>query len=932
MNQPAPEAPEANITDKTIILPLDSSVASLEVVGGKGANLARLTAGGYPVPPGFLVSTAAYRAYVAHNDLAGAIDSTLAGLAPEDPAALEAASRAIRQRFAAGALPEELAAALGEAYAGLGSPPVAVRSSATAEDLPDLSFAGQQDTYLNVVGADALLEAVVGCWSSLWTARAIGYRLRQGIGHDDLALAVVVQEMVAAEAAGVLFTASPLDGKRTEMMIEAALGLGEVLVSGQVEPDRYRVDAASGRILSKMLGAKARSIRPRQGGGTVTRAEEAAGRQALPDAAIAELARLGGWLDALFGAPQDVEWAWDGARLHLLQTRPITSLFPVPKGMGPEPLQVLFSFAAAQGVMDPITPLGRDAVRAVFAGAGATFGYRARPETQGAVYEAAERLWINITALLRNRVGRRLIHSFLGIVEQGVQQALDVVLEDPRLAVTGGPRLRTVRRLLGAVLPNLGRLVQALLRPEAARARFHRELEAQLAAVEARAAGARTLAERVAFMETAIAAAFPVLLPRFLPGFGPGIASLNILIHLGRQVPGGEQDALEVTRGLPHNVTTEMDLALWAVAVEIRASEAALAHFQDHDAGVLAAEYLAAALPAPAQAAVTRFLARYGMRGVGEIDLGRPRWREDPRPVMQTLQSYLQIEDPDQAPDAAFARGATAAGAAVERLTDRVRATPGGRFKARRVRWAARRVRALVGLREAPKFWAVRIMGLVRAGLLDSGRELVEASTLARPDDLFMLRLPELRALAAGEARDWQALVGERRAIQAREARRSQVPRLLLSDGRAFYEGVVAPDAAPASADAAPASADGNGAPDGVLAGSPVSPGVVEGRVRVVLDPQAAALAPGEILVCPGTDPAWTPLFLVAGGLVTEVGGLMTHGSVVAREYGIPAVVGVTGATTRLETGQRVRVDGSGGRVTVLEPDGETSWRLDSRT
>jgi len=907
MVQPLPHTPQSDIIETVAILPLDSPAASLALAGGKGANLARLAAAGYTVPPGFILSTAAYRATVAHNSLAGTIRSALAGLAPQDPTALETASRAIRQRFAAGDLPPGLAAALREAYAALGSPPVAVRSSATAEDLPDLSFAGQQDTYLNVAGAAELLQAVVRCWSSLWTARAIGYRLWHGIPDQDLALAVVVQEMVPAEVSGVLFTANPLDGKRTEMVVEAALGLGEALVSGQVEPDRYRIDAGSGRILDKTLGAKALSIRPREGGGTFTQPEEASARQALPDGAIADLARLGRELAELFGAPQDVEWAWAGGQIHLLQSRPITALFPVPADMGPEPLQVFFSFAAVQGVLGPITPLGQDTLRAVFAGAGALFGYAATPESQRAIYEAAEHLWINITPLVRNRVGRRLIYASMGLVDPGAQQALGSVLDDPRLAVSGGLSPRTLRRALPAIPPVLGRLVYTLFRPDASRAHFQRELDARLAAIEARCAQASNLAERVVLLRELVSGAFPFLLPRFVPRFAVGMGSLNMLMHLAGDVPGGEHDALAMTRGLPYNVTTEMDLGLWQAAVDIRASAAALARFQQDDPEALAAAYLAGSLPGPAQDAVARFLARYGMRGLGEIDIGRPRWREDPRPIMQTLQSYLCIEDPGRTPDAAFARGAAAAEAAIDRLAESVGAGRGGRFRARRVRWAARRLRALAGLREAPKFWAVRVMGLVRAALLESGQDLVDAGRLARPDDLFFLRLPELAALAAGEERDWSALVRERRARNAREARRTLVPRLLLSDGQAFYEGVTEAPSAEAAR--------------GVLAGSPVSPGVVEGSVRVVLDPHATPLAPGEILVCPGTDPAWTPLFLVAAGLVMEVGGLMTHGSVVAREIGIPAVVGVTRATTRLQTGQRVRVDGSNGQVIILDHD-----------
>jgi pyruvate,water dikinase len=406
-------------------------------------------------------------------------------------------------------------------------------------------------------------------------------------------------------------------------------------------------------------------------------------------------------------------------------------------------------------------------------------------------------------------------------------------------------------------------------------------------------------------MEELIVEAFPWLVPRFIPRFAVAMGSLNLLLRVARELPSGEQTALTITRGLPHNVTTRMDLALWAAAQAIREDPPSLDLMREAGARALADQFLANQLPAVAQQAIGAFLGQYGMRGVGEIDLGRPRWRENPEPIMEALQSYLQIEDPEQAPDAVFARGAAAAWDAVEQLAAEAQETRGGWFKAHRVRWLARRMRALAGLRESPKFWAVRVMGLVRTALLDSGDELAEAGTLDRADDLFFLRFAELRALAAGEERDWRGQVGQRREAYAREERRTQIPRLLLSDGQAFYEGVSAPGEAT----------------DGVLVGSPVSPGVVEGRVRVVLDPHEARLAPGEILVCPGTDPAWTPLFLAAGGLVMEVGGLMTHGSVVAREYGIPAVVGVTQACQRLSTGQRVRVDGTVGRVTILDED-----------
>jgi pyruvate,water dikinase len=305
-------------------------------------------------------------------------------------------------------------------------------------------------------------------------------------------------------------------------------------------------------------------------------------------------------------------------------------------------------------------------------------------------------------------------------------------------------------------------------------------------------------------------------------------------------------------------------------------------------------------------------MARYGMRGLAEIDLGRPRWREEPLPILLTLRSYLEITGVDQAPDAVYERGARAAEAEIDRLVAALRGTRGGWFKAGLARWAALRMRALVGLRETPKFAVIRLLGLMRQALLIDGARLVAEGLLAEPEDLFRLHMYELESLAAGEQRDWAALVRVRQQQMALEKGRRQMPRLLLSDGQAFYGGDVGPQK-----DAVGSQAGD----DAVLSGTPVSPGVVEGVVRVVLDPRNAQLKPGEILVCPGTDPSWTPLFLTAGGLVMEVGGMMTHGAVVAREYGLPAVVGVHRVTQRLRSGQRVRVDGSSGQVTLLADD-----------
>jgi rifampicin phosphotransferase len=393
-----------------------------------------------------------------------------------------------------------------------------------------------------------------------------------------------------------------------------------------------------------------------------------------------------------------------------------------------------------------------------------------------------------------------------------------------------------------------------------------------------------------------------------------GMASwnvLNMLISRHKDLRPEEDDmmrrdlVLQVTRGMPFNPTTEMDLALWEMAKTIKRDAPARQALQALSPSQQAAHYLAGELPEVVMQVVTRFLERYGGRGFAEIDLGRTRWAEDPTHVFEMLASFLKIENDAQAPDVVFARGADSAVQAISRLAGIVRKERFGRIKSALVRFFAGRARQLMGARESPKFFAVRMMGIVQHALLQSGREFTQAGELERADDVLYLTLNELGDLAARQEKDWRSLVTERRALYQRETLRRQIPRLLLSDGRAFYEGM-----------------SDTGSAQGALRGSPVSPGAAEGRVRVVLDPRQANLQPGEILVCPGTDPSWTPLFLSAGGLVMETGGMMTHGAVVAREYGIPAIVGVDRATQRLKTGQFIRINGSSGEIIIVEDPG----------
>jgi rifampicin phosphotransferase len=882
------------------ILPFTSSEATLETAGGKGTNLVRLTRAGFDVPRGFIIPTDAYREYVNANRWLATIQSVVANLSAEDASALEKASTQIRVAFSAGKIPEETEAAIRGAYAEFDNRPIAVRSSATAEDLPDLSFAGQQDTYLNVVGMEQLLTAVINCWSSLWTARAIGYRIRNRINHEESALAVIVQEMIQSEASGVLFTANPLSGLRSEAVIDATLGLGEALVSGQVEPDHYVVDVLNNQIVGKTLGAKKISTRGKAGGGVEVIEEMAEARQALSDEDILSLAAIGGQIQIEYNFPQDIEWALADGKLYILQSRAITSLFPVPE-VSLDPLIVWFSFGAVQGLVGPMTPIGIDVGRHIFAGAGKMFGAQIKANQEKVLVPAGERLWIRISDVVRHPVGNRIIGGALNFIEPSAGKILKSLIADPRLGAGGGKmKLSTMRRMAIFAIPILGRFARNILRPEKARADFDAAIESYLAANQISTASDRfgRLMNVVTFMRERISSVFQFLLPRFIPIFGPGIASLNLL----NEFTGDDRpQVLEVTRALPQNVTTEMDLALWKTATEIRANAEAADAFRSSEASTLAQRYQNGTLPSTAQTVIARFMERYGMRGTGEIDFGQPRWREDPTPIMHTLQSYLNIDEAS-APDTLFAKGEQAASNAIENIAAKARNQSVGWLKEKMARGAARRVRLLMGARESPKFFAIRTMGIARKALLEAGEEFAQAGTIERADDLVFLNMDELEALAKNESRDWKALIAERRSIYERELRRRQVPRILVSDGRAFYEGLGSETDS-----------------DDVITGSPVSPGVAEGNVHIIFDPSGAQLAPGEILVCPGTDPAWTPLFMAAGGLITEVGGMMTHGSVVAREYGIPAVVGVHLATTRLRNGQRIRIDGTAGKIVVLE-------------
>ena len=888
----------------------DIDAGMLAQVGGKAANLGELTRAGLSVPPGFCLTTEAYARATSREGLEAILEQ-LTSTPATALAQLQSSAQTARSKLLAIAMPDEIVEAVTRAYHDLASGvpiPVAVRSSATAEDLPFASFAGQQDTYLNIVGVEAVLAAVRCCWASLWTDRAVSYRASNAIDHRTVRLAVIIQEMVEAEVAGVLFTANPLTGRRHQAVIDANPGLGEAVVSGAVNPDHFVVEVSSGEIVERHLGDKRVVIRATPGGGTQrVEVAERNDEACISDEQVRALAHLGARVEAHYGWPQDTEWAIDSSgHLWLTQARPITTLFPLPANAPTtdDELRVYLSISVLQGVYRPVTPMGIQTFRLI-SSAIAAFVLGKPPKNPVAglplVADSGQRLFLDATPALRNALGREVVIRLLQGMEAQSAAIFKQLVTDPRLAPSTTSKWPTLRKIfpiaLRTKIPLL--LVRALLRPQGARKRLA-NLEAYLRQQSMVSPGASSI-DRLGAFERHFLLDIGRVARTALPTAFAGIASAVLATRLLKRIATPDE-VQTVLRSLPHNPTTEMDLSLWALARQIHADPAVAYKVRNIPPEQLAQAYREGQLPPLLQQGLAEFLRTYGHRGVAEIDLGLAHWSEDPTHILGVLANYLQINNPELAPDVQFERGAQAAEAMVMELTRRARRK--GWFYGKLVRFDLNRIRELTGIREVPKYFFILLFARCRELLWPVGEELARAGRLEKAEDIFFVTLPEARAALAGE--DLRSLVRERRASYDHELNRRHVPRVLLSDGTE------------------PTAEMHTEMSDGALRGTPASAGKITAKARVILDPAGARLEPGEILVAHSTDPGWTPLFLTAGGLVMEMGGSMSHGSVVAREYGIPAVVGVHGATTRIVTGQRIAVDGSSG-VIVIEPEEQRS-------
>ncbi|MGI5148702.1 rifamycin-inactivating phosphotransferase [Plantactinospora sp. CA-294935] len=846
------------------------------VAGGKGAHLGGLSRiDGIRVPAGFCLTTEAYRRILAE---APAIDDRLDQLSrlnPDDREAIRMLSAEIRRTIERIAVPGDLAAAITRALAQLGEDAAyAVRSSATAEDLPTASFAGQQDTYLNVVGGAAILQHVSRCWASLFTERAVAYRQRNGIDHRTVQMAVVVQQMVFPQAAGILFTADPVTSHRKVASVEASFGLGEALVSGLVNPDVYKV--RDGEVVAKAIGAKQLAVHASPAGGTREQAidPERQEQPALTDAQVVRLVRLGRRIEAHFGRPQDIEWCLVDDDFQIVQSRPITTLFPIPES-GDGENHVYLSVGHQQMMTDPMKPLGL------------SFWQMTTPAPMA---EAGGRLFVDVTRRLASPTTRAGLLDLAGRSDPLTGDALRTILERDgfiRPLPDEGPPEPLPGGTPAPIETDPAIVTELIGRSEASIAASERDI---------RTKSGEALLD---FIRADIQELRRILFdPQSHQVF---MSAMEATWWLNERLEAwlGEKNAADtLTQSVPHNVTSEMGLALLAVADVIRPHPDVVAFLQHvEDEGFLD-ELPTLAGGREARDAIEGWLDKYGMRCVGEIDITRPRWSERPSTLVPLILGNIR-NFPPGAGERRFEQGRQEAWENEQELLERLRALPDGEHKAEETKRMIDRVRTFIGYREYPKYGMVSRYFVYKKALLEEAERLVRARVLREKEDIFYLTFEELHDVVRTNRVDDQ-LIG-RRKDDFRSYQALTTPRVLTSDGE-VVAGAYRRDDLPA----------------GALIGLPVSAGIIEGRARVILDLARADLEPGDILVTTHTDPSWTPLFVAIAGLVTEVGGLMTHGAVIAREYGLPAVVGVEDATRLIPDGQRIRVHGTDGYVEIL--------------
>lgn len=848
-------------------------------VGGKGANLGELTRiAGIAVPGGFCITTEAFRE-VADATGVGALLDRLALLAVGDRNEIAALGREIRAAIEQAVIPAGIREGIADQVSKLGeSAAYAVRSSATAEDLPGASFAGQQDTYLNIIGVPDILKHVSKCWASLFTDRAITYRIQNGFDHRKVSLAVVVQQMVFPRASGILFTADPVTSNRKMTSIDAGFGLGEALVSGLVNADVYKV--LNAEIVEKKVAVKKLAIYALPEGGTKEQEIDPAQQslQTLTDDQILELEQTGRRIEAHFGHPQDIEWCLADGALYIVQSRPITTLFPLPEASDGEN-HLYVSVGHQQMMTDAMKPLGLSTWRLT--------GPR-RMDIAGG------RMFVDVAKDLASPAGKRVVMEVLGKSDPLVKAAVTEILER-------GDFIKIDSGAPDAARPSQGPAPHDFFTLDAYDPSIVHELIARSeASVAALSENIRTKSgtDLIDFMlddfEQRKSQADP-------QSFGVLVTSMNAAFWINEKMNEwlGEKNVADtLSQSVPNNVTSEMGLALLDVADAIRPYPQVINYLQNADEDSFPAALATLQGGPEAMDAINAFLAKYGMRCAGEIDITRTRWSERPAILIPLILGNIRNQEPG-AGKLKFEQGQQEAARREEELLNRLSELPDGAQKAEETKRMIGLLRSLAGYREYPKYAIVSRYFVYKKALMEEAGRLVAAKVLREKEDIYYLEMEEIREVIRTQQADYELINARKEAYQ--HFKKLTPPRVMTSDGEVLT-----------------GKHSHENLPEGAIAGLGVSAGVIEGRARVVLNMEDADLEPGDILVTAFTDPSWTPLFVGIKGLVTEVGGLMTHGAVIAREYGLPAVVGVDNATRLIGDGQKIRVHGTEGYIELL--------------
>ena len=929
-----------------LTLPLATAHGTLGLVGGKGRSLARLASGGFDVPGGFHVTTAGYGEFVAQYGLKERINALAQPALRSGNVSFERASADIQALFAECEMPSAVAAAIRAAYAALpDAPPVAVRSSATAEDLPDLSFAGQQETFLNITGASAVVAAVKRCWASLWTPQALGYRHRNGIEHGAVGMAVVVQRMVPAEVSGILFTANPTTGERGEMVVNASFGLGEAVVSGQVTPDTVIVDRHTLAAKETVIGAKERQIVAdgEQGTRFADIDEAARGRASMSDEMLRELAATALRVEALQGAPQDIEWAWAAGKLLLLQARPITNLPPQPiavEWVPKPPAKYLARRQIVENMPDPICPLFEELYlteglasmdRPLTVGGGVVF-----VTVNGYAYQRRDKERTSAAGELRRR--RRLaVDKLRRLAEQRVYARQDAALFAESLSPTDRAAFDAWADEQDAATAAFRLTMPESDYPPYAAYNHTAENDGLLQkwreTSQPRLVAAREKWQRVgaaaASDETLLAGIREIAMEEGHYWSSNGRFTLSaaklpdeqLQCFLRETLPDHQFISGHFLSGF-ESKTMQANADLFAIAKLVRRN-AELAFL----IAATPPKFALRALRARADSgevlqALASYLAIYGHRGYN-LDFVEPTQAEDPAGLFVTLKRMVQ--DAGYDPKDQQRRAAAVREAKMAEITSLLDGLPYWQFRFRL--WLARRYNPV---REEVAFHFGYAWGVLRKLAHELGRRLAAAGTCKLPEDVYFLVTAELRqaiaARANGEAiPELGDLAAERRAL--REARKrlhppGTIPEAPSGNEESATSGPLGPSVNGVAINATQVKNDDASA---IMRGFAVSSGRVTAPASVILGPaEFDTMLPGSILVSPLATPAWTPLFAHATGLVTDMGGILAHGSIVVRECGIPAVLGVGNGTARIKQGQTLTIDGDAGTV-LIHPEEEAA-------